>query len=170
MSIRLPDNHQFVSVLLLGAVLLTAACRSDGKLPAKASQEYNEVVRAFYIGLAALQVGDDVRADAKLAEVTKLVPPEPTGWANWGLLALRQRNFDAAAERLERARSLAPENDQIYYLLGLLESSRGPFRRGGDGAGAKPSKLIPKIFWQPTNSPKRSSGRDLRTAKPNTSN
>ena len=83
------------------------------------------MVRAFYIGLAALQVGDDVRADAKLAEVTKLVPPEPAGWANWGLLALRQRNFDAAAERLERARSLAPENDQIYYLLGLLESSRG---------------------------------------------
>ena len=83
------------------------------------------MVRAFYIGLAALQVGDDVRADDKLAQVTQLVPPEPAGWANWGLLALRQRNFDAAAERLERARSLAPENDQIFYLLGLLESSRG---------------------------------------------
>lgn len=82
-------------------------------------------MRAFYIGLAALQVGDDVRADAKLAEVTQLVPPEPAGWANWGLLALRQRNFDTAAERLEHARSLATENDQIYYLLGLLESSRG---------------------------------------------
>ena len=83
------------------------------------------MVRAFYIGLAALQVGDDVRADAKLAEVTQLVPPEPAGWANWGLLALRQRNFEVAAERLEHARSLAPENDQVYYLLGLLESSRG---------------------------------------------
>ncbi len=55
----------------------------------------------------------------------QLVPAEPAGWANWGLLALRQRNFDPAAERLERARSLAPENDQIYYLLGLLESGRG---------------------------------------------
>lgn len=106
-------------------LLLTATCRSSGKLPAKASKEYNEVVRAFYIGLAALQVGDDVRADAKLSEVTQLVPAEPAGWANWGLLALRQRNFDPAAERLERARSLAPDSDQIYYLLGLLESSRG---------------------------------------------
>ncbi len=94
-------------------------------MPAKSSKEYNEVVRAFYIGLAALQVGDDVRADSKLAEVTQLVPTEPAGWANWGLLALRQRNFDSAAERLERARSLADQNDQIYYLLGLLESSRG---------------------------------------------
>jgi tetratricopeptide (TPR) repeat protein len=111
--------------LLLGILLVTVACRSSGKLPAKASKEYNSVVRAFYIGLAALQVGDDVRADAKLAEVTQLVSPEPAGWANWGLLALRQRNFDPAAERLERARSLAPDNDHIYYLLGLLESSRG---------------------------------------------
>jgi tetratricopeptide (TPR) repeat protein len=111
--------------LLVAFLLLTAACRSGDKLPAKASKEYNEVVRAFYIGLAALQVGDDVRADSKLAQVTQLVPSEPAGWANWGLLALRQRNFDVAAERLERARSLAPENDQIFYLLGLLESSRG---------------------------------------------
>ena len=83
------------------------------------------MVRAFYIGLAALQVGDDVRADSKLAQVTQLVPAEPAGWANWGLLALRQRNFDPASERLERARALAPENDQIYYLIGLLEKGRG---------------------------------------------
>ena len=123
--IRLPHHHQTSAALLTGLLLLTAACRPGDKLPAKASKEYNEVVRAFYIGLAALQVGDDVRADTRLAQVTELVPAEPSGWANWGLLALRQRNFDAAAERLERARSLAPENAQIYYLLGLLESSRG---------------------------------------------
>ena len=105
--------------------MLTVACQPGDKMPAKASKEYNEVVRAFYIGLAALQVGDDVRADSELAQVTQLVSAEPAGWANWGLLALRQRNFDAAAERLERARALAPENDQIFYLLGLLESGRG---------------------------------------------
>ncbi len=112
-------------MLLAVFLLLSAACRPGDKLPTKASREYDEVVRAFYVGLAALQVGDDVRADNKLAQVTQLVPAEPAGWANWGLLALRQKNFDAAAERLERARSLAPENDQIYYLLGLLDSSRG---------------------------------------------
>jgi tetratricopeptide (TPR) repeat protein len=124
-TIRLSHHHQAAAAVLAGFLLLTAACRPGDKLPAKASREYNEVVRAFYVGLAALQVGDDVRADSKLAQVTQLVAAEPAGWANWGLLALRQRNFDAAAERLERARSLAPENDQIYYLLGLLESSRG---------------------------------------------
>src|SRR6185503_10854376 len=35
------------------------------------------------------------------------------------------RNFDTANERLERARSLAPDNSDIQYLIGLLESSRG---------------------------------------------
>ena len=113
-------------MLLLVVLLLTiTTCQPADKLPAKSSKEYNAVVRAFYIGLAALQVGDDVRADTKLAELTQLVPAEPAGWANWGLLALRQRNFDPATERLERARALAPLNDQIYYLIGLLEKGRG---------------------------------------------
>ena len=83
------------------------------------------MVSAFYVGLAALQVGDDVHAESKLSEVTRLAPGEPAGWANWGILALRQRNYDAAAQRLERARDLAPRNDQIYELLGILESQRG---------------------------------------------
>ena len=126
MKISLPHYHKTATVFLLGVLLFAiSACRPVGKLPPKSSKEYNDVVSAFYVGLAALQVGDDVRAESKLALVTQLVPPEPAGWANWGLLSLRQRNFDTAAERLERARSLAPENDQIHYLLGLLESSRG---------------------------------------------
>jgi len=94
-------------------------------LPQKSTKEYNEAVRTFYIGLAALQVGHDIHADSKLAQLTELVPAEPAGWANWGVLALRQRNYDAAAERFEKARNLAPDNDQISYLIGLLESSRG---------------------------------------------
>ena len=53
------------------------------------------------------------------------MPGEPAGWANWGVLALRQRNYDMAAQRLERARDLAPQNDQIYDLLGILEGQRG---------------------------------------------
>jgi tetratricopeptide (TPR) repeat protein len=102
-----------------------SACGNRNRLPDKSSREYAQAVSAFYIGLGALQVGDDVRADSKLSELTTLVPGEPAGWANWGVLALRQRKLDVAAERLEKARSLAPDNDHIYQLLGLLESSRG---------------------------------------------
>jgi tetratricopeptide (TPR) repeat protein len=112
--------------LLFGALsFVLGGCRSGSKLPEKGSKTYAEAVSTFYVGLAALQVGDDVRAQDKLAQLVKLAPGEPAGWANWGVLALRQRNYDAAAQRLERARQLAPQNDQIDYLLGLLESNRG---------------------------------------------
>ena len=115
-----------VHLCLLGAVVTSySGCNSSPNLPDKSSKEYGDVVSAFYVGLAALQVGDDVHAESRLSEVTRLVPAEPAGWANWGILALRQRNYDAAAQRLERARDLSPKNDQIYDLLGILESQRG---------------------------------------------
>jgi tetratricopeptide (TPR) repeat protein len=103
----------------------SAGCGAGGKLPDKSSKEYAAVVSAFYTGLAALQIGDDVTAENKLVQVTQLAPGEPAGWANWGVLAFRQRNFDAASQRYERARDLASKNDQIYYLLGILQSTRG---------------------------------------------
>jgi cytochrome c-type biogenesis protein CcmH/NrfG len=102
-----------------------AACKSAPNLPAKTSAEYNATVRAFYVGLAALQVGDDVRAESELTKATQLAPDEPASWANLGLLSLRQRNLDAAAERLEKARTLAPDNSKIHVLLAILESNRG---------------------------------------------
>ncbi len=100
-------------------------CHSAERLPEKSSKEYSDVVSAFYVGLAALQVGDDVHAENRLSQVTQLVPAEPAGWANWGILALRQRNYNTAAQRLEKARDLAPQNDQVYSLLGVLDSQRG---------------------------------------------
>jgi len=105
------------------ALLLTGCSRS--KVPAKDSPEYANATRTFYVGLAALQVGDDVRADSELAKFVKLAPGEPAGWGNWGMLALRQRNYQTAAERLKHAQDLAPKSGHIKYLEGLLESGRG---------------------------------------------
>src|SRR5215211_1765704 len=119
----MPRNIPLAVALLLLA--LVNACRPANNLPSTSSPEYTEIVRTFYVGLAALQVGHDVQADSKLAQFTQLAASEPAGWANWGLLALRQRNYETAAERLQRARDLAPDNSDIHYLLGLLESSRG---------------------------------------------
>jgi Tfp pilus assembly protein PilF len=117
--------RRLMAAALAASVLFIAGCHSGGRLPSESSQTYADFVSNFYVGLAALQVGDDVRADSSLAQATKLVPAEPTGWANWGILALRQRSFDAAAQRLDRARTLVPKDDRIYYLLGLLDSNRG---------------------------------------------
>jgi Tfp pilus assembly protein PilF len=103
---------------------LLAGC-GPARLPKPESQAYLDEVRAFYIGLAALQVGDDVRADSTLERATQLASGEPASWANWGVLALRQGNYEVAAQRLGQAQKLAPGNDQIHYLLGVLESKRG---------------------------------------------
>jgi Tfp pilus assembly protein PilF len=113
-------------LLLTGAVIaLFSGCHSGSKFPEKNSKAYADVVSAFYVSLSALQVGDDVHAETKLSEVTHLVPGEPAGWANWGILALRQRNYDMAEQRFQQAHDLAPKNDHIYSLMGLLESQRG---------------------------------------------
>jgi hypothetical protein len=115
----------WLPVLSVMACLMGVGCHSKDELPKRSSPAYAQFVTIFYQGLAALQVGDDVRAESSLSEATRLAPGEPAGWVDWGVLALRQRSYDSAAERLDRARKLAPKNDQIDYLLGLLESERG---------------------------------------------
>jgi len=108
---------------VLAALMLVAGCHRG--LPSASSKTYRDFVSAFYTGLGALQVGNDALADPELEKATQLASGEPAAWANWGILALRQRNFDPAGERLERARSLAKDNDAIYYLLGLVEDGKG---------------------------------------------
>ena len=125
---NLPQGGEAAQPLGVGwrppSCLLLSGCRSSG-LPKPETKAYSDEVTAFYVGLAALQVGDDVRADSTLERATQLAEGEPAGWANWGLLALRQGNFDVAAQRLGRAQKLMPQNDQIHYLSGVLESKRG---------------------------------------------
>src|SRR5688572_5085418 len=115
--------------ILLAALCALGACSRPSDLPTKSSPQYNELVRTFYIGLAALQVGHDVQADAKLAQFTQLAPSEPAGWANWGLLALRQRNYDQSAERLRKAdrksTRLNSSHSQISYAVFCLKKKNG---------------------------------------------
>lgn len=106
------------------AAMLVSGCRSRG-LPSPSSPAYEQLVSAFYVGVSALEVGNDVLADARLGQATQIAPGEPAGWADWGILALRQRNFDPAAERFNRALKLDPRNSRIYFLRGLLDSARG---------------------------------------------
>ncbi|MBV9928493.1 MAG: VCBS repeat-containing protein [Acidobacteria bacterium] len=121
-----PDRRPRCALLVLLSVLAAAgaACRR-ADLPEPGSPEYLSAVRTFYVGLSALQVGDDVRAEEKLKEATTLAPDEPAPWADLGLLYMRQRRFDEAAQSLDRARQLAPSNATLYVLLGQLESARG---------------------------------------------
>lgn len=114
-----------ISVCSMFFLLLFTSCSGNANLPKPDSKEYRDLVSAFYVGLAGLQTGEDVRAKDKLTLATNIAPGEPASWANLGLLAVRQQEFDTAFEQVEKARSLAPDNSQIEALLGLIESKRG---------------------------------------------
>ena len=131
-----------VLAILCGVSFMVSSGCGKNKLPRKSSKEYLAFVSTFYIGLAALQVGDDVRAENKLGQATQIAPGEPAVWADWGILALRQRNFDVAAQRLGAARDLAPKNDHLYYLLGLLESNRGHSAEACKPQSAKSARYL----------------------------
>ena len=163
-SLRLPT----AMVLCVCAVAVTfAGCESSAKLPEKGSKEYAEVVSAFYMGLAALQVGDDVHAESKLSEVTQLVPAEPAGWANWGVLALRQRNYDAAAQRLGTgARSGRQERSDLLFPGNSGEHARQ--FRGSDRRLRKAMEFNPKNLRAAyAAGARKSSGKARPTARRN---
>ena len=103
--------------------LWLSAC--GGGLPDPGSEAYQQTVSAFYTGVAAMQVGEDQRADAQLAQVTTLAPDEPAAWINLALLALRRNDQEAAAEYLFQANALAPDAAPVLLLSGLFESNRG---------------------------------------------
>ncbi|MEO8660804.1 MAG: FG-GAP-like repeat-containing protein [Bryobacteraceae bacterium] len=105
--------------------LFCSGCSRRSSLPQVGSNEYRELCSAFYLGLAALQSGEDVNARKGLSRAIEIAPEEPAGWVNLGLLQARQQEFDAAYQSFERARALAPDNSDIESLLGLVESKRG---------------------------------------------
>ena len=108
--------------------VVVAGCGHD--VPAPGSEEYRETISAFYSGVAAMEVGEDSRAEAKLTYVTELVPNEPAAWANLALMALRRGELETAAAHMEEARRLDPTGSYVLYLSGLME-----FREGRTAAG-----------------------------------
>ena len=110
--------------ILVPILLVCGACRNSG-LPKAGSKSYADLCSAFYLGLAGLQAGEDVRAKEYLTRATQIAPGEPAGWADLGILQVRQQQFDAAFQSVGKARSLDPSESRIESLLGLIESRRG---------------------------------------------
>lgn len=100
-------------------------CRAG--LPAKGSNEYAEALKSFYVGLAAMQVADDLRAQKELENAVRIASDEPAAWANLGILQMRQRDYSASFKSLEKARALDPRNGRIFANLAVLEIQRGDF-------------------------------------------
>jgi Tfp pilus assembly protein PilF len=113
--------------LLLAALLVLALTSAAGcrRQPHVSEETYRAAVSAFHVSLAAMQTSQDVLAREELERLTQLVPHEPAGWANLGLLHLRQQQIEEGAELLTRASELAPNDAALERLLALADSLRG---------------------------------------------
>jgi tetratricopeptide (TPR) repeat protein len=125
-SLRSRQVLLYLGIVILGAfaVLLVVGGRGPA-LPSPGSAAYEQVTRAFYYGLAALEVGllDDARQ--KFTEAATLVPEEPASWANLALARLRLGELEEAAEPIERAIALDPDNSELVLLAARMEAARG---------------------------------------------
>ena len=88
------------------------------------------MVSAFYVGLAALDVGVLDDAETGFLRAGELIPEEPATWANLGVLHLRRGELADAALYLEQAQSLAPSSSEIAVLQGVLDSLEGRLDAG----------------------------------------
>ncbi|MEO6010801.1 MAG: FG-GAP-like repeat-containing protein, partial [Vicinamibacteraceae bacterium] len=113
-----------VGLVLAGAAAVSScsSCRRPADVP---EATYREAVTAFHTALAALETSQEPLARQKLDRVVALVPQEPAGWANLGLLLLRQQETAPAKERLLKAAELAPESAEVERLLAIAESRAG---------------------------------------------
>lgn len=124
---RMAAGAAAFAALLAMFALQGGSCGRGGGLPAPGTKDYGDAIRAFYVGAAAMQVGDVRRALAELTAASKLAPEEPAVWANLGLMALRANQLDTAGADIEKARALAPNDSRILMLVALLENRRGKF-------------------------------------------
>lgn len=102
-----------------------SACESEPNAPDENSEEYKQAVSDFYVSLAASQTDEARFAFNKMNEVAQAFPMETAAWANLGVFAMRQGNYELAEERLAQARELHPENADVLFLSSMIESRRG---------------------------------------------
>ena len=128
-SPSVPTSRRRVLILCVGFLLLAFGVfawwqksqnRVDTTTPA-----YRDGVSAFYVGLSALQVGDNDRAKKWLDQSVQVAASEPATWANRAVLKLRSGDFAGAKSDLDKARELAPDASAIAELGGALASAQG---------------------------------------------
>jgi hypothetical protein len=90
-------------IVVLIAALVCGACRNAG-LPRPGTKTYADLCSSFYLGLAGLQSGEDVRAKQYLTRSTEIAPGEPAGWVDLGILQVRQQQFDAAFASVDKSK------------------------------------------------------------------
>ncbi len=129
----------FLTIIVL---FVFSACQTSS-VPEKSTEDYKSAVSAFYVGLAAMQAGDDQRANLELTKAAELANGEPAIWNNLGVLQLRQKDYENSLKSLETAKNLAPENALVYSNLAVLATQGGNFEQAIENLN-KAIELDPK--------------------------
>ena len=97
------------------------------------------------VGLAALEENDLAEASRRFAEVRRLAPSDPLGWADGAVAAMRARDLEAAARLLAEALRLSGGDPRVLALEGArLELAGDPARAAetyGRAAAAAPGDV-----------------------------
>ena len=118
-------------ILAVTIIVLVAGVRllfqSPDGLPQPGSDDYRDTVRAFYRGVAAVEVGLLGDARIQFEEAARLSPAEPAIAANLAVAHVGFGDDEAAVAQLEVAHALAPDSTEIVFLQGQLAGFRGQF-------------------------------------------
>lgn len=115
----------FVKIFVILVLMGGYGCSTTPEKPDTASEKYKQAVSNFYVSLAAIQSDQVPFAVEKMESVGKSYPAEPAVWANLGVFAMRQGNFERATKQLDKAIERAPNNPDLHFLAGILESRKG---------------------------------------------
>ena len=124
MHMKISPLKILISLLFIGTILYSSCSKADEAVQDEADA-YRNAVADFYMGLAASQTDEERFAFNKMNDVVRTFPEEAAAWANLGVLAMRQGNFDLAEDRLGRALELQPQHPELLFLNSTMESIRG---------------------------------------------
>ena len=146
--------------LALAASLAARPVLVPPRRPIVPEATYREAVTAFHTALAAIQTSQEVAGARRSSSASiALVPQEPAGWANLGLLLLRQQEIGPARSSSTKAAELAPENAAHPAAAGARREPRGNSAEAIRALAARPRARRRPTSRRPTRWRWRSSGR-----------
>lgn len=125
MTDQIKNLSHILRISWVGLLLLMMGCSQTAQKPDTSSGKYKQAVSDFYVSLAAVQADQALFAVKKMQAVADAYPSEPAAWANLGVYALRQGNFEVASRRISKAIDRAPDNAKIQFLAGIIKSRQG---------------------------------------------
>jgi len=124
---------RLIATIVVVAAVVAAGLlwqRRSASLPQPGTEAYEQTTRAFYAGLAALQVGLLEDATKYFTEATTRAAREPAAWANLGVARLRLADLDAAEPPVREALRLASDAPDVQLLAARMEIARGRLDEG----------------------------------------